>query len=64
MLVEYCTTKILKLIKVTFFELLHMDVIDAINNWFTGLEYHDKNKTIPLQIKPQESAVLHMLPFE
>ena len=31
-----------------------MDAIDAINNWFIGLEYHDKNKPILLSVNIKE----------
>ena len=41
MLVEERPTKRLNLTKGTFFDLLPMDVLDDINNWFIGLEYQD-----------------------
>ena len=46
------------------FDLLPMDVLDDIYKWIIGIEYHDKNKKILLQIKIQVSTVIHTLVFE
>ena len=54
----------LNLTKGTLFDHIPMDVIDAVNSLFIGLERHDKNKTILLRIKIQGIPVLCTLPYE